>query len=54
MGALPGSPPGDRDVDALLWIKDPGESDGWCGSVDQPAGRFDPSAATSLMRAAGW
>ncbi len=54
VGALPGTPPGDRDVDALLWIKDPGESDGACGPDQRPAGQFAPAAGTQLMRNAGW
>lgn len=53
VGPLPGTPPHDRDVDALLWVKDPGESDGVCGTSRRPAGQFDPRQATGLMRRAG-
>lgn len=54
VGPLPGTNPHDRDVDALLWIKPPGESDGMCGTSRLPAGQFDRRAATRLMRDAGW
>ncbi|HEU5006895.1 MAG TPA: glycoside hydrolase family 6 protein [Jatrophihabitantaceae bacterium] len=54
VGPLPGTNPHDRDVDALLWIKAPGESDGVCGTSRLPAGQFDRRAATRLMRNAGW
>ena len=54
VGALPGTPVDSRAVDALLWIKPPGESDGSCGAEPRPAGRFDPGAATALMRRAGY
>jgi endoglucanase len=54
VGPLPGTNPHNRDVDALLWIKAPGESDGVCGTSRMPAGRFDRHAATRLMRDAGW
>lgn len=54
VGPLPGTPAHDRDVDALLWIKDPGESDGVCGTSRRPAGRFDPRQATGLMHRGGW
>jgi endoglucanase len=54
VGPLPGTAPGDRDVDALLWIKDPGESDGMCGVAPRPAGRFGRGPAERLMRNAGW
>lgn len=54
VGALPGTPASSRAVDALLWIKPPGESDGSCGSGPRPAGRFDPAAATDLMHRGGF
>jgi endoglucanase len=53
VGALPGTPASSRAVDALLWIKPPGESDGSCGVGPRPAGRFDPGVATDLMRRGG-
>jgi endoglucanase len=37
------------DVDALLWIKPPGESDGDCGTGSGTvAGQFDPDLAAAL------
>ena len=54
VGPLPGTAPHDKDVDALLWIKAPGESDGVCGTSRLPAGQFDRKAATRMMRNAGW
>lgn len=54
VGPLPGTAPHTRGVDALLWIKAPGESDGVCGTSRLPAGQFDRNAATRLMRNAGW
>jgi endoglucanase len=47
-GALPGTDPGTRAADALLWIKHPGESDGSCGTSTTPAGGFDAGLAASL------
>jgi endoglucanase len=40
-------------LDAYLWIKPPGESDGTCGG-GPPAGQFWTERALSLARAAGW
>jgi endoglucanase len=40
-------------LDAYLWIKPPGESDGTCGGGPE-AGVFWPDRALSLARAAGW
>lgn len=54
VGALPGTVADSRAVDALLWIKPPGESDGSCGVGPRPAGRFDPGAAADLMRRGGY
>lgn len=51
LGALPTTVTGHRGVDALLWVKHPGESDGACGASRQPAGRFDATAALSLIHA---
>ncbi len=37
------------DVDALLWVKPPGESDGDCGiGAGTVSGQFDPDLALSL------
>lgn len=44
---------GDGALDAYLWIKPPGESDGACGG-GPPAGQFWTERAVSLARAAGW
>jgi endoglucanase len=54
LGELPGDPVGDPAVDALLWIKRPGESDGACGSGTGPAGSFAPAVAAEMARRAGW
>jgi endoglucanase len=43
----------DGALDARLWIKPPGESDGTCGGGPE-AGIFWPERALSLARAAGW
>jgi endoglucanase len=40
-------------LDAYLWVKPPGESDGTCGG-GPPAGTFWPERAVALARAAGW
>lgn len=53
VGAPPGTPPGDPAVDALLWLKHPGESDGACGESHDPAGVFDPRLALRLVGRAG-
>lgn len=43
----------DGALDAYLWVKPPGESDGTCGG-GPPAGQIWPERALSLARAAGW
>ena len=43
----------DGTLDAYLWIKPPGESDGTCGGGPE-AGQYWPERALSLARAAGW
>jgi endoglucanase len=43
----------DGELDAYLWVKPPGESDGTCGG-GPPAGTFWPERAVALARAAGW
>lgn len=40
-------------LDALLWVKPPGESDGPCHG-GPPAGEFWPERALQLARTAGW
>ncbi|MET0820330.1 MAG: glycoside hydrolase family 6 protein [Aeromicrobium sp.] len=43
----------DGRLDAYLWIKPPGESDGTCGG-GPAAGTFWPERAVALARASGW
>ena len=56
-GRALGTPPsvvaGDDALDALLWIKPPGESDGPC-SGGPAAGVWWPESAIELARNAGW
>lgn len=47
LGALPSTETGLPDVDALLWIKRPGESDGICGGEDTFL--FSPRQARALI-----
>lgn len=42
------------NIDAYLWVKPPGESDGNCGQGDPAAGEFFPSYANELAVNAGW
>jgi endoglucanase len=53
LGALPGSAGHGARVDALLWIKRPGESDGTCNGGPS-AGGFWPAYAAGLAHAIGW
>lgn len=53
IGSLPGSPVSSPAVDALLWVKHPGESDGRCGASKAAAGVFDPALATNLIKHSG-
>ncbi|WBB49306.1 glycoside hydrolase family 6 protein [Verrucosispora sp. WMMA2044] len=48
IGEEPTADPGLSRVDALLWIKFPGESDGDCRPGEPPAGQFWPTYAISL------
>ncbi|GIJ10343.1 glucanase [Micromonospora andamanensis] len=48
IGAEPTADPGLPRVDALLWIKFPGESDGDCRPGEPPSGEFWPTYAISL------
>lgn len=52
LGTAPTTNTGDPLVDALLWIKGPGESDGACHPGDPPAGEWWPAHALALARAA--
>jgi endoglucanase len=51
LGQAPTAETGDAAVDALLWIKRPGESDGPCNG-GPPAGAWWPEGALALARAA--
>jgi endoglucanase len=52
LGPVPTAAPA-RRVDAFLWIKPPGESDGRCNG-GPPAGAWWPDYALGLARRAGW
>lgn len=53
LGARPTTNTGDPLVDAFLWVKAPGESDGECADgKDPPAGRWWPQYALGLARRA--
>jgi endoglucanase len=51
LGALPTTTTGNPLIDAYLWIKVPGESDGTCGN-GPPAGQWWPQYALGLARRA--
>ena len=53
VGERPTGSTGHDVVDAYLWIKTPGESDGACNGGPS-AGVFWPDYALGLVRAAGW
>ena len=53
LGATPSTTPQGL-LDAQLWIKPPGESDGACAPGQPAAGRFSVSIADELARGAGW
>ncbi|MDE1874598.1 MAG: glycoside hydrolase family 6 protein [Patescibacteria group bacterium] len=53
LGANPTLSTGNPLVDALLWIKRPGESDGTCNGGPS-AGTWWPSYALGLAKSAGW
>jgi len=50
LGVAPTTHTGYAPVDAFLWIKYPGESDGQCGSGDPPAGTWWPAYGLQLAR----
>jgi endoglucanase len=54
LGARPTTETGNGNVDAFLWIKRPGESDGSCNNGEPSAGRFVNQFAIELARNAGW
>ena len=49
LGAMPTTRPGNPLVDAFLWIKQPGESDGTCNGGPK-AGKWWPEYALELAR----
>jgi endoglucanase len=53
LGATPTASTGRKAVDAFLWIKPPGESDGRCNG-GPAAGVWWPEHALELARRAGW
>lgn len=53
LGPTPRADPA-RNVDAYLWVKPPGESDGSCGRHEPRAGEFWPQYANELAKNAGW
>lgn len=50
LGAPPTDRPGPPLVDAWLWVKNPGESDGTCRAGEPGAGEWYPAAALDLAR----
>jgi endoglucanase len=50
LGAAPTTATGNPLVDALLWIKYPGQSDGSCRPGEPPAGAWWPAYALGLVR----
>ncbi len=53
LGIPPTTATASANVDAYLWVKRPGESDGSCGRGDPGAGRFSNQYAIDLARNAG-
>ncbi|RDH75661.1 1,4-beta-glucanase [Mycolicibacterium moriokaense] len=53
LGAAPTTDTGNGNVDAFLWVKRPGDSDGSCGRGDPGPGNFMKSAAIELASNAG-
>ena len=53
LGARPTTDTGNGNVDAFLWVKRPGESDGSCGTGEASAGTFVNQYAIDLARNAG-
>ncbi len=50
LGPAPRLDPGPAGIDAYLWIKDPGASDGPCNG-GPPAGQYWPQYAEALVQA---
>ena len=53
LGAAPTTATGNGNVDAFLWVKRPGESDGSCGNGEPGAGHFVNQYAIDLASKAG-
>lgn len=53
LGAAPTTATASPNVDAYLWVKRPGESDGSCNRGEPAAGRFVNSYAVELIQNAG-
>ena len=53
LGAAPTTATGNGNVDAFLWVKRPGESDGSCGRGEPGAGTFVNQYAIDLASNAG-
>jgi endoglucanase len=53
LGTEPGYVDDGTGLDAFLWVKPPGESDGGCGG-GRPAGELWPRRAMELAAASGW
>jgi endoglucanase len=53
LGSRPTTATGNGNVDAFLWVKRPGESDGACGTGEASAGTFVNQYAIDLVRNAG-
>jgi endoglucanase len=53
LGAVPTTDTGAANADAFVWIKRPGESDGWCNG-GPGAGQWWADYALDLARNAGW
>jgi endoglucanase len=52
LGRAPTTSTGVAGVDAFLWVKYPGQSDGACRAGEPAAGTWWPSYALALARAA--
>ena len=54
LGQKPTTNTGNPLIDAFLWVKGPGGSDGACGNGAPPAGQFWPSYAIDLAKRTSW
>jgi endoglucanase len=53
LGVQPTTATGNGHIDAFLWVKRPGDSDGSCGQGDPGPGHFVNQFAIDLARNAG-